>query len=37
MIKMNTNEYTQKEKIIIPSFGSIEDVSTGKSSKASMI
>ena len=29
---MNTNDDTQKEKIIIPSFEDAEDVSTSKSS-----
>ena len=28
---MNTNDDTQKEKIIIPSFGGVEDVFVGKS------
>ena len=28
---MKTNDDTQKEKIIIPSFGGSEDVSAGKS------
>ena len=31
MIKMNTNDDTHKEKIIIPSFKGVEDVSAGKS------
>ena len=32
MIKMNTNDDTQKEKLIIPSFKGAGDVSAGKSS-----
>ena len=32
MIKMNTNDDTQKEKIIIPSFKGAEDISVSKSS-----